>query len=151
MNANLFSGCKTPSEVEQRYQELFQVFKPLDNGETNEMIDLINDEYSKLREVLNKSAKVEANKEKATVSEKLKELQGKINPEGLHFELCGSWLWISGKTYQVKGILKELGFRYSDNKLSWYYRQEDHRSSSQKPIPMDLIREKFGTSEVVLK
>ena len=126
------------------------VFKSKNAGETNEMIDLINARYSEFAAEFNKATQVEANKVKATVSEKIKELQGKINPEGLHFELCGKWLWVTGKTYKVKDTLKELGFRYSGNKLSWYYRQEDHRSPNQEPIPFEMIKEKYGSKEVVL-
>jgi hypothetical protein len=92
----------------------------------------------------------EKEKEKLTVSEKIKELQEKVDPSGLHLEICGTWLWVTGKTYQVKDTLKELGFRYSSNKLSWYYRKEDDRSPNQEPIPLDLIREKYGTSVVAL-
>jgi len=76
---------------------------------------------------LNPVKPVEATREKATVSDKIAELQGNINPEVLHFEVCSTWLWVTGKTYQVKVTLKKLGFRYSANKLSWYYRQEEHR------------------------
>lgn len=150
MKTNLFSGCKTPSEVEQRYEELLQVFKS-GNGESKEIIAAINDQYSELVAALKKASQVEANKEKATVSEKIKELQNSVDTKGLHLEVCGTWLWVTGQTYPIRNTLKNLGFRYSSNKLSYYYRQEDYRSSTQKPIPMDLIREKFGTSEVVLK
>ncbi len=101
--------------------------------------------------VLDKPKPVEVVKEKATVSEKIKELKENINPEGLHLEICGSWLWCTGKTYQVKDALKELGFRYSANKLSWYYRQSEHRSGNQEPVPLEMIREKYGTSEVALR
>jgi hypothetical protein len=115
------------------------------------MLQALKAEYSTLMNVLSESKPVEAVKEKATVSEKIKELQGKINPEGLHFEVCGTWLWVTGKTYQVKDTLKELGFRYSANKLSWYYRQEEHRSANQEPIPLEMIREKFGSQQVALR
>jgi hypothetical protein len=101
--------------------------------------------------VLSESKPVEAVKEKVTVSEKIKELQGKINPEGLHLEVCGTWVWVTGKTYQVKDVLKSLHFRYSSQKLAWYYRQEDHRSSNQEPIPLELIRERFGSQQVALR
>lgn len=114
------------------------------------MIRTINDQYDKLMMVLNESKPVEAEKSKATVSEKIKELQGKIDPAGLRLEICGTWLWVTGKTYQVKDTLKELGFRYSANKLSWYYRQEDHRSGNQEPIPREMTCEKYGTSVVAL-
>jgi hypothetical protein len=115
------------------------------------MINTINDQYDKLMMVLGESKPVDAAKEKATVPEKIKELQAKVNPEGLHIEIIKDWLWISGKTFQVKDTLKELGFRYSANKLCWYYRQSDYRSGNQEPIPLEMIREKYGTSEVALR
>jgi hypothetical protein len=93
---------------------------------------------------------VEAVKEKATVSEKITELQEKIDLAGLHLEICGSWLWVTGKTFQVKDTLKELGFRYSANKLAWYYRQVENRSGNQEPISLEKIRELYGASLVAL-
>jgi hypothetical protein len=151
MKTDFFFGCKTSDEVKQRYEELSKVFKPLGNSKTNEMIIAIHDEYEKLMMVLGESKPAEAAKEKATVSEKIKALQEKVNPEGLHLEICGTWLWVTGKTFQVKDTLKELGFRYSPNKLSWYYRKEDNRSGNQEPIPLEMIREKYGTSEIALR
>ena len=148
---NFFFNCKTSDEVRNRYDELAKVFKPSGNGQSNEMISIINRQYDELIKVLDEPKPVEAVKEKATVSEKIKELQEKVDPAGLHLEICGTWLWITVKTYQVKYALKSLGFRYSSNKLSWYYRQEDHRSPNQEPIPLEMIREKYGTSEVELR
>jgi hypothetical protein len=90
-------------------------------------------------------------KETVSVAEKIKELQARLNPEGLHLEICGTWLWVTGKTYPMKDALKELGFRYSANKFSWYYRQAEHRSSNQAPVPLEMIREKYGFKEVTLQ
>jgi DNA repair protein RadC len=58
------------------------------------------------------------------------------------------WLWISGKTFQVKDTLKELGFRYSPNKRCFYYRQSNHRSGNQEPLAFETIRELYGSSIV---
>jgi len=107
MKTNFFFGCKTSDEVRQRYDELAQMFKSDGNGEPNEIISTINDQYDQLMSVLVESKpdeavkekatvsekKVEAVKEKATVAEKISELQGKIDPAGLHLEICGTWLW----------------------------------------------------------
>ena len=170
MKTNFFYGCKTSGEVRTRYDELSRVFNPTKSKEPNEMMNTIRDEYdmlmivfrdAMLAEAVKEKATVpekvdEARKEKASLSEKIAELQGKIDPTGLHLEICGTWLWVTGKTYLVKDTLKELGFRYSANKLSWYYRQFDpklgidHRSSNQEPIPLEMIREKFGTNVVAL-
>jgi hypothetical protein len=137
-------------EVRDRYDELSRVFNPTNSKEPNEMMNTINAEYDMLMIVFRDAMLAEAAKEKLTVSEKIKELQEKIDPSGLHLEICGTWLWVTGKTYQVKDALKDLGFRYSANKLSWYYRQEDDRSPNQEPIPLEMIREKYGTSVVAL-
>lgn len=146
MKSNLFFGCTSAAEVQLRFDELSKVFI---NQE--EMLKSIKAEYSTLMNVLTPSQAVEPEKERAAVTEKIKELQEKVNPEGLHLEICGTWLWVTGKTYQVKDALKELGFRYSANKLSWYYRQDDHRSSNQAPVPLEMIREKYGVTEVALR
>ena len=165
MKSNLFFGCTSKGEVQLRFDELSKVFNDQD-----EMLNTIKVEYSTLMSVLaeskldeaveekaNVSEKtVEIVKEKATVTEKIKELQGKIDPAGLHLEICGTWLWVTGKTYPVRDTLKELGFRYSSNKLCWYYRQFDpkvgidHRSGNQEPVPLEMIREKYGASVVAL-
>ena len=156
MKTNFFYGCKTSGEVRTRYDELSRVFNPSNSKEPNEMMNTINAEYDMLMIVFRDAMLAEAEKEtvkvkeKLTVSDKIKELQEKVDPSGLHLEICGTWLWVTGKTYQVKDILKELGFRYSANKLSWYYRQEDDRSPNQEPIPLDLIREKYGSSVVAI-
>ena len=158
MKTDFFINCKNSGEVRDRYDELSRVFNPTDSKEPNEMMNTINAEYDMLMIVFRDAMLDEAMtekvkekvKEKLTVSEKIKELQEKIDPSGLHLEICGTWLWITGKTYQVKDTLKELGFRYSSNKLSWYYRQEDDRSPNQEPIPLEMIREKYGTSVVAM-
>ena len=144
--SSLYFGCDSAAETQLRFDELSRIFKDQD-----EMLQAIKAEYSTLMNVISESKPVEVEKTKVSVSEKIQQLQGKINPEGLHFEVCGTWLWVTGKTYQAKDTLKELGFRYSANKLSWYYRQDDHRSSNQEPIPLELIRSKYGTAEVVLR
>jgi hypothetical protein len=147
MNSKLFIGCTTSNEVEHRYQELSEVFK---NQE--EMIHVIDEEYSIIRSILDVPKPVEVAKENATtVSDIIQILQKKVNPEGLHLQICGSWLWLSGKTFRVKDTLKELGFRYSKDKLSWYWRGEDQRSGNFEPVPFELIKEKYGSKEVTLR
>ncbi len=152
MKSNLFYGCTSSAEVQLRFDELTKVF----TGQ-EEMLRVIRTEYSTLMNVLTPAQSeepvdtAEVVKERATVAEKIKELQGRLNPEGLHLEICGLWLWCSGRTFQVKDTLKELGFRYSANKMSWYYRQDEHRSSNQAPVPLEIIREKYGVTEVSLR
>ena len=147
MKSNLYFGCTSAAEVQLRFDELSKVF----NGQ-DEMLNTIKAEYSTLMAVLTEPKPVEAEKEESsTLSDIIKNLQEKVNPEGLRLEIVGKWLWLSGATFAVKEALKELGFRYSPDKKSWYWRSEDDRSSNEKPIPFDMIREKFGSQQVALK
>ena len=80
----------------------------------------IKAEYSTHMSFLTESKPVvEAIKEEAaTLSDVIRNLQEKVNPEGLKLEIVGKWLWLSGATFAVKEALKELGFRYSPGKKS---------------------------------
>jgi hypothetical protein len=147
MKSNLFFGCTSTSEIQLRYDELCKVF-----NDQEEMLHALRTEYSTLMAVLTESKPVvEAVKEQVSLSDIIKNLQEKVNPEGLKLEIVGRWLWLSGTTFAVKEALKELGFRYSPDKKSWYWRSEEDRSSNEKPIPLDMIREKFGSQQVALR
>jgi hypothetical protein len=147
MTSNLYFGCTSVAEVQLRFDELSNVFNDQD-----EMLQVLKTEYSTLMSVLAESKPTEAVKEEtSTLSDIIKILQERVNPEGLRLEIVGKWLWLSGATFTVKEALKELGFRYSPDKKSWYFRNEADRSSNSKPIPLDMIREKFGSQQVALR
>ena len=100
--------------------------------------------------VLTESKTVEV-KEKVTLSYIIKVLQERVNPECLRLEIVGKWLWLSGSTFAVREALKQLDFKYSPDKKSWYWRAEEDRSSNEKPVPIEMIREKFGSQQVALR
>lgn len=144
--SNLFFGCVSADQVQLRYDELTKIFNDQD-----EMLLAIKTEYSTLLSVLPKSEPVEEVKEKESLADIIKVLQERINPEGIKLEVVGRWLWISGATFTVKEGLKQLGFRYSANKQSWYWRSDEDRSTNSKPVPIELIRKKYGSNEVVFR
>lgn len=145
MKINQFFGCSSIDEVQLRFDELSKVFKDQD-----EILQILKTEYSTLMNVLGESKPSEIVKEKTSLSEKIKELQEKVKQEGLRLEIVGQWLWLSGATFAVKDLLRALDFRYSPNKKSWYWRSDENRSSNEKPIPLEMIREKYGTNLVAL-
>jgi hypothetical protein len=146
MKTNNFYACDSADSVQLRYDELCKVF-----SDHEPMLQALKTEYSTLMSVLTESKpSVEEEKEKVSLADIIKNLQEKVNPEGLKLEIVGKWLWLSGATFAVKEALKQLGFRYSPDKKSWYWRSEEDRSSNEKPIPIDMIREKYGASVVAL-
>ena len=147
MKINQFFGCTSTDEVQLRFDELSKVF-----ADQDEILQILKSEYSTLMNVLSasESKPVEIVKENASISEKIIELQEKVKQEGLRLEIVGQWLWLSGATFAVKDVLKALDFRYSPDKKSWYWRSDENRSSNEKPIPLEMIREKYGTNVVAL-
>ncbi len=79
------------------------------------------------------------------MDEIIEELKG---IEGLELEVCGSWLWISGKTKEHKELLKSLGLFYASKKQKWYFRPAEYKSRRHRPVNMDRIRLLHG-SEVI--
>jgi hypothetical protein len=146
MKTNNFYACDSADSVQLRYDELCKIF-----SDHEPMLQALKTEYSTLMNVLGESKPSEIVKEKASLSEKIKELQEKVKQEGLKLEITGTWLWVSGKTYAVRDTLKSIGFRYSSQKQSWYFRDEESRSFNQTPLPMDQIRELYGSKEVALR
>jgi hypothetical protein len=147
MKSNLYFGCTSAAEVQLRFDELSKVFT-----DQEEMLQALKAEYTTLMAVLTESnPTVKEEKEQISLADVIKNLQVKFNPEGLKLEVVGRWLWLSGATFGVKEALKELGFRYSPDKKSWYWRSEEDRSTNEKPIPFEMIKEKFGSHPVALR
>jgi hypothetical protein len=63
-------------------------------------------------------------------------------------ELCGSWLWISGNSKEVKDKLKELGCKWSSNKALWYYTDAPFRKRGKKAWTLDQIRNTHGSKKI---
>lgn len=75
-------------------------------------------------------------------------LQKIIFFEGITIEICGSWIWISGNTYQYRKQFKEIGFHWASKKKQWYWHSEDYIKKSHKTLSMEDIRNYYGSTEV---
>ena len=146
MTTNQFFGCTSPGEVQLRFDKLSKVYSDQD-----EMLQELKSEYANLISGLTETKPVHKAEEKFSMADIIKVLKERVNPEGLKLEIAGKYLWLSGTTFTVREGLKQLGFRYSPDKKSWYWRAEADRSSNTKPVPIEMIREKYGSNEVVLK
>lgn len=69
----------------------------------------------------------------------------------LHIEICGSWLWISGKTREYKDYIRAAGCWWSANKGMWYWHPADKgRHWHKRPLSIDQIRDRYGSEAVDL-
>jgi curved DNA-binding protein CbpA len=66
----------------------------------------------------------------------------------LIIEICGSWVWVRGKTYENRNALKYHGLRYSKGKKAWYYTRNFIRKKNYKGLSMGKIRKKYGSKVI---
>lgn len=66
---------------------------------------------------------------------------------GIHIEVCGNWVWVTGDTKPLAKVLGRdgLGLMYSSKKTAWYYRPDEYKSRSRQSMSMSEIRERHGS------
>jgi hypothetical protein len=145
-----FSFGTQIKELKARYRELCKKFHP-DLGGDLETMKTINAEYEQAL----KSARTEdfKTKQDRPLSEDeirvekdiMEVVQRIIALKGLIIEVCGRWIWVTGETLTWKEQLKALKFSWASGKKAWYWRPNDARVFSKHRIPLDRIRQKYGS------
>ncbi len=155
-----FRNVNDLQELRKQYKELLKIHHP-DNGGSVADMQEINAEYDRLFKILKNKHESRQTKTDETKTDfnsnywnyeedkALREMLQKI----IHFtditiEICGSWIWISGNTYQYKTELKEIGFKWASTKKQWYWHSETFRKKGKKTLSMDDIRSYYGSTEV---
>ena len=149
-----FNNPATLEELKKQYKALALKYHPDRGGNLKDMQD-INAEYDTLFISLKNvhqtadgntyEAKTDSTETASDFKEIITQL---IILEGVQIEICGSWLWVTGNTYQHKAVLKSLKFRYSKSKCAWYYHNDGYRKTNGKTFTLEQIRSLYG-SEVV--
>lgn len=70
-----------------------------------------------------------------------------IKFDGVGIEICGSFIWLSGNTYEYRKEIKDLGFKWARRKKMWYMAPTKHRRTGRE-WSMDEIRTKYGSKTV---
>lgn len=155
-----FNKVETLEELRKQYKELLKQFHPDNPNGSTESTQAINAEYESLFKKLkdkheNKQTSTDGKADYSNMKydfsedEKLREvLQKIIGFSDIIIELCGSWIWLSGNTYQHKAELKEIGFKWAGKKRQWYWHSEAFRKKGKKALSMEEIRNYYGSTEV---
>lgn len=71
-----------------------------------------------------------------------------IHMEGVEIEICGSFIWLGGNTYNHKAEIKGMGFRWAPKKKRWYLAPKDWKKKGHRELTMGEIREAYGSQRV---
>jgi hypothetical protein len=147
-SSHFFSGCKSLEELKKRYRELCKVHHP-DLGGSEETMKRLNAEYERLVRGGLFAEEMERTGTDEDIESAFREVLEKLTVlSGLVLEICGSWLWVTGSTYQVKDQLKALGLKFASKKVAWFWRPDGEKSRNRKPLSLDEIRQRHGSKLV---
>lgn len=136
-------------ELKKEYRSLAKKFHPdmnLDKDTTAIMV-AISAEYEKLFAILKREDRNGfKHKESATDMSFRSIIDALVKYEEINIEIVGSWIWVSGNTYNIKDVIKGLGFKWSSSNKKWYYGEVS--SKKKKAISWDKKVEKYGLDTV---
>lgn len=143
-----FEGHLTSLEgLKKRYRKLVKNNHPdKADGSKEKMIE-INNEYDYIIEELEagrikfKSDKKNNNKNNTIDLKSFKKIINKISHLPVAIEIVGSWVWVSGDTYNHKEELKKNNFRWSSKQKKWYWFKNIKKSKKRKKASKKSYKE----------
>jgi len=157
-----FLFCSENSEqLKRNYITLVRKLHP-DKGGSVEACQILNKVFDKLQHHPKFSGRYEQDKkaykdENREAPEKENYFVGKKTMDvistlcvldGLNLEICGTWLWISGATFNYKQVLKELGCKWAHSKKMWCFHESEWTRKNRHTLDMDEIRELHGSEKI---
>ena len=148
-----FKNCKTKEDAKKLYKKLAFKHHP-DKGGDVEIMKAINNEFDNFMKNFREEKKDSKKEYEFTATTYRKLIEQLIKFDDITIDVVGCFIWITGNTYPIKEELKQLGFRYSKNKKSWYIAPEEYmknRVNYKKKYSMNEIKNKYGCTSIKSK
>lgn len=137
---NFFKSVTDLKELKKQYRKLALKFHP-DRGGNEEDFILLKEEYEQIYQRLSKDS---------SSSDSYPDVIDSLMKYNVDIEIIGTWVWVSGQTYQIRDELKELGFKWAGKKKAWFWHEGDYTKKHKRNFSLDEIRE-MHDSEIVKK
>lgn len=149
MRTNYFKNVTTLEELKKEYRKLAMQYHPDRPNGNAEIFKAVNNEYTKLFEELKEVHKTKDGKTyRKPTNEAPTDFIDLINQllrmDGVHIEIIGCFIWLSGDTKPHKEMLKTLGFRWHTAKKMWYKAPQDYKKYTNKKYDINEIRNMYG-------
>ena len=144
---NYFENCENMDQAKKLFRELAMANHPDRGGDTETMKEINRQWESFCRNP--KFGRTDDEADEAILYAEILEKLVILN--GITIELVGSWIWVSGNTYPVRGQIKDAGLFFSNPKKMWYYRPAEHKSRNFRSMEIEQIRAKYGSKEIATR
>ncbi len=143
-----FINCKTLEDLKAEYKKLVFKHHPDRGGDTATMQE-INNEYDemfkKVKNIHRKKDGETYEKENAEQPNEFRDtIEKLVKMNGVHIEIIGCFIWVSGNTKVYKDDLKAMGFKWHSKKVCWYLAPADYKKKSKKEFQLNEIRNMYG-------
>jgi hypothetical protein len=146
-----FKNIETLEELRKMYRKLAMENHPDKGGQVKDMQE-INNEYEHLsKNLINGNANFSEGRKfyEHEISKNMKvKIDEILNLTGIDIEIMGSWIWVTGNTRPNKEELKTAGFKFSGNKIAWYWHGDEYFKRNGKTMSLEDIRKLFGSEEI---
>lgn len=145
-----FEGIHTIEDLKKKYRKLAFKFHP-DNMETGniEIMQVLNNEYEKLFNLL-KNGKEKQNKTEENSMDFINIINELMKYTDLTIEIIGTWIWLEkDNTYNIKDIIKGLGFLWSSSRKKWYFNGcKDKQKIAYKQKAFNQLKNEYGCQTI---
>lgn len=142
-----FENVETLEELKKAYKKVVFMLHPDRNKDrdTTKEFQAMQNEYDKKFSEVKDYRRNKDNVKYYKVCNETPDIFKNIIEKIIHFdnvtiEIIGEWLWVSGETKSYAEILKSLKFRWSPNKLAWYYHEGGYKKRGKKKLNMAELR-----------
>ena len=144
-----FQRAETLEELKKVYRDWAMRCHP-DRGGTDEGMKAVNHLYEiHFERVKNRHTNKDGETYTKETSETPNQFPGLINAllrlDGIHIEIIGCFVWVTGNTKPHKDTLKYLGMRWHSQKTAWYWHSEQWKGSKARTkTTLDEVRTMYG-------
>ncbi len=145
-----FQGCTSLDEAKALYRKLVMQLHPDVSGyDSTEDFKAMQNEFEAFRPT---TEKFKGEFEQWCPDVFMAVIEQLTQLDGLDIEVCGSFIWVGGNTFEHKAAIKAIDPQdyfhraiWHHKKQLWYFSPLGYRKRSAQELDMDKIRDVFGS------